>query len=61
VYDLTPIELAWAKVKILERANNITDELSVQSLTDLPKSAIASVTKEDWAGCSKHVQMLEQQ
>jgi hypothetical protein len=25
------------------------------------KCAIASVAKEDWAGCSKHVQMLEQQ
>jgi hypothetical protein len=27
---------------------------------DLTKSAIASVRKEDWAGYSKHVQMLEQ-
>jgi hypothetical protein len=53
--------LAWAKVKILVRAKNITGELSLQSLTDLTKIAIASVTKEDWAGYSKHVQMLEQQ
>jgi hypothetical protein len=28
---------------------------------DLTKSAMASVTKEDWVGESKHVQMLEQQ
>jgi hypothetical protein len=28
---------------------------------DLTKSAIASVTKDDWVGCSKHAQMLEQQ
>jgi hypothetical protein len=27
---------------------------------DLTKGAIASVTKEDWAGYSKHVQILEQ-
>jgi hypothetical protein len=39
----------------------MTGELSLQSLTDLTKSAIASVTKEDWAGYSKHVPMLEQQ
>jgi hypothetical protein len=30
-------------------------------LMDLMKSAIMSVTKEDWAGYSKHVQMLQQQ
>jgi hypothetical protein len=53
--------LAWAKVKILVRANNITGEWSLQFPTDLTKSAVASVTKEDWAGYSKHVQMLEQQ
>jgi hypothetical protein len=28
---------------------------------NITKSAIASVTKEGWAGYSKHVQMLEQQ
>jgi hypothetical protein len=48
-------------VKRLVRLNNITGDLSLQSLMDLTKSAIASVTKEDWAGYSKHVQMLEQE
>jgi hypothetical protein len=38
-----------------------TDDLSLQSLMDITKSAIASVTKEDWVGYSKHVQMLELQ
>jgi hypothetical protein len=28
---------------------------------DLTKSAIASVTKEDWVGYSKHLQMLDEQ
>jgi transposase len=60
VYDLTPIELAWAKVKTLVRDNNITGELSVQSVTDLTKSLSTSVTKEDWTGYSKHGQMVEQ-
>jgi transposase len=59
--DLTPIELAWAKVKRLVWLNNVTGDLSLQSLVDLTKTAIASVTKEHWAGYSKHVQMLEQQ
>jgi hypothetical protein len=59
--DLSTMELAWAKVKRLVRLNNVTGDLSLQSLMDLTKSAIASVTKEDLAGYSKHVQMLEQQ
>jgi hypothetical protein len=58
--DLSPIELELDKVKRLVQANDITGELSLQSLADVTKSAIASVTKEDWAGYSKHVQMLEQ-
>jgi hypothetical protein len=58
--DLCPIEMAWAKVKRLVQANNIMGELSLQSLMDLTKSAIVSATNEDWAGYSKHVQMLEQ-
>jgi transposase len=44
--DLSPIELAWANVKRLVRLNNLTGDLSLQSLMDLTKSAIASVTKE---------------
>jgi hypothetical protein len=59
--DLRPIELAWANVKRLVGVNNVTGDLSLQSLMDLTKSAIASMTKEHWAGYSKHVQMLEQQ
>jgi hypothetical protein len=41
--------------------SNITGDLSLESLMDLTKSAIMSVTKEDWAGYSKYVHMLEQQ
>jgi hypothetical protein len=59
--DLSPIELARAKVKRLVRLNKVTGDLSLQSLIDLTKSAIASVTKGDWAVYSTHVQMLEQQ
>jgi hypothetical protein len=57
---LSPIELAWAKVKRLVRVNNVAVDLSLQSLMDLMKSAIMSVTKEEWAGYNKHVQVLEQ-
>jgi hypothetical protein len=53
--------LAWAKVKRLVQLNKVTGDWSLQSLIDLTKSAIASETKEDWAGYSKHVRMLEQQ
>jgi hypothetical protein len=42
--DLSPIELAWSKVKHYVRENNVTGDLSLKRLLDLTTEGIATVT-----------------
>ena len=53
--DLSPIELAWAKIKRQVRENNVAGDLSLTRLKELTKMALESLTKEDWEGYCRHV------
>lgn len=55
--NLSPIELAWAKMKRHVRDNNVTDDLSLKRLKELMEMALHS--KEDWEGYCRHVVKLE--
>jgi transposase len=48
--DLSPIELAWYKVKNYVRENNVTGDLSLKRLLDLTTEGIETVTAKDWDG-----------
>jgi hypothetical protein len=54
--DLSPIELAWSKVKNYVRENNVTGDLSLKRLLDLTAEGIATVTAKDWEGYCQHVE-----
>jgi hypothetical protein len=58
--DLSPIELAWSKVKNYVCENNVTGDLSLKRLLDLTTEGIATVTAKDWKGYCQHVKQLEQ-
>ena len=57
--DLSPIELAWAKIKRQVRENNVAGDLSLTRLKELTKMALESHTKEDWEGYCRHVVTIE--
>jgi hypothetical protein len=59
--DLSPIELAWSKVKNYVRENSVTGDLSLEQLLDFTTEGIATVTAKDWEGYCQHVEQLEQQ
>ncbi|XP_076643316.1 uncharacterized protein LOC143353694 [Halictus rubicundus] len=58
--NLNPMELAWAKIKRIIRENN-TGTLSSAVLKALTRSAIKSVTVEDWMKFCKHTEKIENQ
>ncbi|KDR11513.1 hypothetical protein L798_14581 [Zootermopsis nevadensis] len=59
--ELSPIELAWSKVRKYVRENNVTGDLSLKRLLDLTTEGIETVTAKDWEGYCQYVEKLEQQ
>ncbi|KDR23616.1 hypothetical protein L798_12176 [Zootermopsis nevadensis] len=60
VCDLSPMELAWSRLKNYVCENNVTGYLSLKRLLDLTEG-IATVTAKDWEGYCQRVEQLEQQ
>jgi hypothetical protein len=57
--DLSPIELALAKVKRLIREKNVAGEISLLVLKDVTMDVFSSVTRSDWEGYCIHERKLE--
>lgn len=59
--DLNPVELAWARIKMILRKHNVTSDLSLKKLLHTTSDAIRQVTQEDhWCFC-QHSDFLVKQ
>jgi hypothetical protein len=58
--DPNPIELAWAKLKNLIRINNVSRVINMNTLQELVLEATLEISREDWEGCCRHAEKLEE-
>jgi hypothetical protein len=58
--DINPIELAWAKLKNLNRINSVSGDINMNRLQELVLEATLQISREDREGYCRHVEKLEE-
>jgi transcriptional regulator NrdR family protein len=59
--DMSPIELAWAKLKRHVRSRKTTGDISTKRIEELVMEGLNDITAADWLGFSQYVTKLEQE
>jgi hypothetical protein len=59
--ELSPVELAWAKLKSHVISRNTTVDMSIKRIEELVMEGLNEITAADWLVFSQHVAKLEQE